>query len=374
MKKRFLTLLSVALLSATPLVGHAALNAANTVNSAAIIDGSVATADIANLAVTSAKIANNAVSTTQIANYAVTSTKLANNAVTTVQIANGSVTAAKLGIICNAGQTLSYSGATWTCSNSISGPAGPEGPQGATGPEGPQGPAGSSARYSNVIVVAQSGGDFTDLSSALESISDASPSNRYLIKIMPGVYIQRPLNTNNVWSGQTMGSISYVDVEGSGESNTILVGGEGLFYGAFWFNEVTNSEVRGLTVRNDYSESWMSSFYPAGIWFDSANDITLTNVTIEATGAFATEVPALSAYSGSNIKLKNVTTKTPNIAISAGGSNTVTIFDSLMNGVINTSGPVKIINSLVKTLNTNGQAKTINSFDANYDAITNGIH
>jgi len=41
--------------------------------------------------------------------------------------------------------------------------------------------------YTNVIVVAPSGGDFTDPITALSAITDASATNPYLVKIMPGV-------------------------------------------------------------------------------------------------------------------------------------------------------------------------------------------
>ena len=64
--------------------------------SATIPDGSIATAKLANNAVTGPKIASNAVITTKIANGAVTGPKLDANSVDTTKIFNGSVTEAKL--------------------------------------------------------------------------------------------------------------------------------------------------------------------------------------------------------------------------------------------------------------------------------------
>ena len=143
-------------------------------------------------------------------------------AVTGAKIANGAITSSKLGFSCTSGQILLFNGSSWVCSAPIAGPqgpAGPEGPQGAqgvqgpqgpAGPEGPQGPAGPVPHYANVIVVAKSGGDFTDPIAAVNSITDASDDNPYLVKIMPGVY-------------DLSGTISIrnnIDVVGSGENVT----------------------------------------------------------------------------------------------------------------------------------------------------------
>jgi hypothetical protein len=203
--------LAAAMMFAVPTLGLAAMAGSNTVNSAAIVDASIATADIANLAVTSAKIAN--------------------SAVTATQLANGAVTAAKLGIVCTAGQTLGYTTAGWACSAGTPGPTGPQGVQGpagpagaagakgatgTTGPAGPQGiqgPTGSGVKYGQVLVVAKSGGNYTSLTAALASIADASATKPYLIKVMPGVYDL---------AGASLQLKPFVDLEGSGMNNTII--------------------------------------------------------------------------------------------------------------------------------------------------------
>lgn len=238
------------------------LAGANTVNSAAIIDGAVATIDIANAAVTGAKIAAGTITGANLASGAVNSGAIAAGAVGSTALADKAVTAAKLGMVCSSGQTLIYSGGSWVCGVGPQGPQGLQGiqglqgaqgaqgaqgikgatgetgaqglqgPQGAVGPQGAQGiqgvkgdtgvtgaqgvtgPQGPAARYGNVIVVAKSGGDFTDPIAAVGSISDASATNPYLIKIMPGVY---DLGTSSLHLK------AFVDIEGSGTHSTTIL-------------------------------------------------------------------------------------------------------------------------------------------------------
>jgi pectin methylesterase-like acyl-CoA thioesterase len=66
----------------------------------------------------------------------------------------------------------------------------------------------------NIITVAKSGGDFTDPVAAVDSISDASATNPYLVVIAPGVYTVT----------QTLQMKQYVDIAGSGEEVTKLTG------------------------------------------------------------------------------------------------------------------------------------------------------
>ncbi|MBD3242518.1 MAG: hypothetical protein GF331_18155 [Chitinivibrionales bacterium] len=69
--------------------------------------------------------------------------------------------------------------------------------------------------YSNVIIVAKSGGDFTSVSDAVASITDASRSNQYLIWVAPGTYKDRVVLPQNV------------HLQGSGRSQVTLYSDEG---------------------------------------------------------------------------------------------------------------------------------------------------
>src|SRR5438270_6497516 len=90
--------------------------------------------------------------------------------------------------------------------------------------------------YRNVLVVAKSGGDYPSVQRALNSITDNSPTNRYLVWVAPGTY------TEAVTMKQ------YVDIEGAGEMVTKIVA-TGYYYGATLMG-ASNAELRYLTVES----------------------------------------------------------------------------------------------------------------------------
>lgn len=120
--------------------------------------------------------------------------------------------------------------------------------------------------YANVVIVAQSGGDFTTIGAALGGIANASDRNRYLVKVMPGVYSERV----------TMNP--YVDIEGAGELTTRITytgcvsSATGTVVGA------SNAELRFVTVENTGGNA-----YATAIYYGSASR-RLTHVTTRASG------------------------------------------------------------------------------------------
>jgi len=91
--------------------------------------------------------------------------------------------------------------------------------------------------YHNVIVVAKSGGDFTSVQKALNSITDNSPINHYLIWVAPGIY------------NETVTMKQYVDIEGAGEMATRIINTTSGLYGATLLG-ASNAELRYLTVES----------------------------------------------------------------------------------------------------------------------------
>src|SRR5215210_2064919 len=92
--------------------------------------------------------------------------------------------------------------------------------------------------YKNVVTVAQDGGDYTTVTAALNSITDNSVTNRYLIWVAPGVYTE------------TVIMKQYVDIEGSGEGTTTIsqIGSASAATGTI--TGANNAELGSLTARN----------------------------------------------------------------------------------------------------------------------------
>jgi hypothetical protein len=126
--------------------------------------------------------------------------------------------------------------------------------------------SGKGTPYQNVIIVAKSGGDYTSVQGAMNTINDASETNPYLVWVAPGVYQERV--TMKPW----------VDIQGAGQNMTTIKSGglseatSGVVVGA------DNASLRDLTVETDGGNN---TSYPIGIYLDTASP-TIQRVTIKA--------------------------------------------------------------------------------------------
>jgi hypothetical protein len=233
------------------------------------------TLSIASGGVGTTQLADNAVSTIKIDDGAVTSAKIADGTIATADIADGAVTQAKLSATgASSGKVLSTDGTNLQWVNK---------------------------GYANVIVVAKSGGDYTSIQSALNSITDASDTNRYLVKVMPGVY------TEQVTMKQ------YVNIEGSGELTTkITYTGSGS-YSTGTVIGASNAELRFLTVENTGGMTYATDIY------NNNASPRLTHVTATATGG-TNNLGVLNDYSSSPV-MTNVT------ATATGGINNYGVYN-----------------------------------------------
>ena len=154
-----------------------------------------------------------------------------------------------------------------------SGGTGEQGPAGQDGADGADGQdAVSPAR---VIWVAESGGDFTSLSEALDSIPDNNTAaTPYVIKIAPGTYTE----TSNV------AMENYVDVEGSGQDVTTIrcdcstgfdASGAVISAGAI------TAEIRHLTINNTGTSTNAS----VGLWTEGVTEGSFSMLHVTATAA-----------------------------------------------------------------------------------------
>ena len=155
--------------------------------------------------------------------------------------------------------------------------------------------------YGNVVVVAKSGGDFTSVQAAVNSITGADADNPYLVWVAPGVY------------SETVTMKPWVDIEGAGELVTKITytgsssGDTGTVVGA------DNAELRFLTVENTGGEDYATAIYNDG------QSPRLTHVTATASGG-TNNRGVYNSYSSP--KMTNVT------ATASGGTNNRGVYNS----------------------------------------------
>jgi Pectinesterase len=153
---------------------------------------------------------------------------------------------------------------------------GPAGPQGPTGPQGPVGPSGVTPR--NVIWVAKSGGQFTSVRAAMDSITDASSGNPYLVKVAPGIYTETVVTIMK----------SNVDLEGSGQDRTIVTcacGGNGQIVDATIFVGNIRGEIRDITITNTGRSSGNVIDSVAVDMVNTTSEMSIVDTTMTATNA-----------------------------------------------------------------------------------------
>jgi hypothetical protein len=122
--------------------------------------------------------------------------------------------------------------------------------------------------YQQVVVVAKSGGDFATIQSALDSITDASATRRYLVWVAPGVYTERV----------TMKQ--YVDIEGSNTTLTRITYGGTPTLNTGTVVAAANAELRFLTIENTGG-----NIYGVGVYNAATSYFYLFKVQVTVSGA-----------------------------------------------------------------------------------------
>ena len=148
-------------------------------------------------------------------------------------------------------------------------------------------------RPANVLVVAQSGGDYSSIQAALDGITDAGAANPYLVYVAPGVYEEQVTLK------------PYVTLQGAGEESTIIhwTGGsqppwEGA--GSATLTGADNASLRDLTLESDGAgEDFAVALFNDGV------SPTISHVTARALNAGDTR--GVAYYGGASGSISNVT-------------------------------------------------------------------
>ncbi|HMQ32649.1 MAG TPA: pectinesterase family protein [Chloroflexaceae bacterium] len=133
------------------------------------------------------------------------------------------------------------------------------------------------ADWAGVITVAASGGDFTSVAAALDSIASPSADNRYLVWVAPGTYTESALVRVR----------PYVHLKGSGPNATVITSartasspGEG----AATARLDDNGRISDLTIRNTGAGT-----YGIGVWSaEATRAAAIDGAVVEAVGAGGT--------------------------------------------------------------------------------------
>jgi hypothetical protein len=159
----------------------------------------------------------------------------------------------------------------------------------------------------NVITVAKGNGKFTDPVAAVNSITDASASNPYLVVIAPGVY--------TVTSSLQMKQ--YVDIAGSGENVTKITGAvsTGTYSTSAIIKGAHHSTLSSLTVEN-----MGGSTYSIALFMNTVSATgRVANVTAAASGG--TYCYGVFVYWSSSPMMTNIT------ATASGGTTNVGFYN-----------------------------------------------
>jgi hypothetical protein len=355
-----------AIVLAFPALGSAATMAPlNTVNSASIVDGTIATVDIASKAVTAAKIADATITATQLANGAVTDDKISGTISTaklpigttattvaagdhthvigTEQLADGAVTSAKLA----AGAIGANAIAAGAVDNSkISGIIGPE----------------KLATYTNIITVHKGAANnvttFNTVRAAIDAIGQNTANytgERQAILVMPGRYEE---DLSLFWDNQQTFN---VDIIGASRTGTIIVPTSNAFYdfgtfllipsgmylknltfnGIILTHHAKNAGVIGAdvvsssiafhggwqTIQNfvidDVNIETLAGGQAIGFWGNSENDtLRFNNIRIKRGYIVITYPISSKTYTFSNISFTGGNSDTPIFYVWNGNTNT----------------------------------------------------
>ena len=276
----------------------------DSVTTGKIADGEVKTADIMNLGIMTEDLADMSVTTPKLADGAVTGVKIADDTITTGKIANGQVKTAdimNLGIMT---EDLADMVVTFDKLD----------------PE---------AVFLRTIVVRPTSSATTNGTALLDALASISGNgvgtdDRWLIKLEPGVYDV---------GGTSVAMRSFVDIEGSGEGVTLIIGRTSTLTSGV-VNLEDDSELRYVSVVNDGDTGSNAT----GTAISVASVGRLTHVNAKASGATTTNT-ALFVIDGSEVTVRDSVLEGDDADVDTDASGTANIvFSQLVNDSVTGSG------------------------------------
>lgn len=189
-------------------------------------------------------------------------------------------------------------------------------------------------KLKNVVTVAKSGGQFTDIQKAIDSITDASTFNPYTVFIAAGSYT----------ISDTIELKSNVHLAGSGRDATLLIAdisGGGQLLSMSGYTSVAN-----LTLLHTGANSGNVAIFMSG------SSISLDNVYASASGATSENI-ALYAFNAPSVKINNC-------KVYASNGNKAYSLQNFNSDVTVMQSELKSTNATSKnyTVYTTGEAKT----------------
>lgn len=222
-------------------------------------------------------------------------------------------------------------------------------------------------KMKNVVTVAKSGGQFSDIQTALNSITDANSTNPYLLYIGPGIYeITTPIQMK-----------SYVTISGSGKDVTILkgaIGGDSMDATVATIVGANSSTLTNLYVTNSAAGTYVVALYNEGTY-----KFNVENIKVYTNGRFAYGIynkqtsPIISNVAISTVGgdgsygIYNISSASPtidNVSISASGKNCASY------GIRNSNSSPTINNARIEAFGYT-LARGIYNYNADNTTITN---
>jgi hypothetical protein len=148
--------------------------------------------------------------------------------------------------------------------------------------------------YENVVIVAISGGDYTSVQSAVDSITTASSSNPFLVWVAPGTY------------NESVTLKSHVHLQGAGQDTTIIsstVTNGSPIASQGTLKLASNTSVRDLTVEN----LGTGAFNVAILGNGGITNTDVSDVTSKATGSGTSNYAIFLHGSGTEVVLHRIT-------------------------------------------------------------------